>query len=573
MNGHSGIHIPMRDGVDLVADLYLPDEIPAPAVLLRMPYGRRFAIALADLAAFIDAGYAVVLQDTRGRFASEGEFEPYVQEVGDGEDTVGWVAAQAWSNGEVVMTGASYWGATQWLAAKAAPPALKAIAPIQTGSDYYDGWTYQGGALQLGFLLHWTTIFLTIPDIQRQLGKPGVGPEIIGELISFDAAVEDAYREMPLVTATPFKDVAPYYRRWLEHPKYDEFWSSIAPHESYEKVEVPSFNIGGWYDLFLGGTLANFVGMKQRGAGDAARSPRLLIGPWAHGPMWGQFPEHQFGILASAAAARLTERQIAFFDEHLESRAPTGEPEPPVSIFVMGAEDWRTAADWPLPETDYRKFYLHSSGRAGALLEDGGLDEELPAAEPVDAYLYDPRDPVPTVGGQAFLPGLMVAANAGPRDQREVERRRDVLCFTTAPLTTDTTVIGPIELVLFASSSALDTDFTGKLVDVHPDGRAVGLTEGILRARFRETLEREIPLEPGKAYELSIDLVATANVFKAGHRIRLEVSSSNFPRFDRNTNTGGTIATESEADCVVAVNHVFHDRDRPSHLVLPLITT
>jgi uncharacterized protein len=208
---------------------------------------------------------------------------------------------------------------------------------------------------------------------------------------------------------------------------------------------------------------------------------------------------------------------------------------------------------------------------AGASPSDGELSYEKPADEPPDAYLYDPRDPVPTTGGQTFLPGFLIGANSGPRDQRGIEQRRDVLCFTTRAFEHDTQVIGPVTLVLFASSSAIDTDFTGKLVDVHPDGRALVLTEGIIRARYRDSLSEPTPLEPGMAYELTIDLQATANVFKRGHRLRLDISSSNFPRFDRNTNTGGVIAEEDESEFVVAVNRVFHDRERPSHLLLPVI--
>jgi hypothetical protein len=242
-----------------------------------------------------------------------------------------------------------------------------------------------------------------------------------------------------------------------------------------------------------------------------------------------------------------------------------------VKIFVMGADAWREEADWPLPDTDWQCWYLHSAGRAGRDLEDGTLDTRTPGSEPHDAYLYDPHDPVPTVGGATFLPGLFVAANAGPRDQRAIEARADVLTYTSAVLTRDLEVTGPVRLVLYVRSDAPDTDFTGKLCDVYPDGRAMILTDGILRARYRESFTAPRPLRAGEIYRLEIDLVATANVFRAGHRIRLEVSSSNFPRFDRNTNTGGVIARESAADFRIAHNEIWHDERHASHLVLPVI--
>jgi len=237
----------------------------------------------------------------------------------------------------------------------------------------------------------------------------------------------------------------------------------------------------------------------------------------------------------------------------------------------MGADVWRDERDWPLPDTQYARYHLRSGGRANTAAGDGVLSAEPPGDEPEDVYLYDPRNPVPTLGGATFLPGLFVGVNAGPRDQRPIAGRHDVLTYVTPPLERDVEVTGLVELVLFASSSAPDTDFTGKLVDVHPDGRAEILTDGILRARYRDSRSDPQPLEPGRVYELHVDLWATANVFKAGHRIRLDVSSSNFPRFDRNTNTGGSIADEGPDALAQAVNRVFHDAAHPSHVVLPIV--
>jgi uncharacterized protein len=566
------VAVPMRDGVVLSTDIHRPAGTDVmPAVLVRSPYDKERSVSNADVARFVAAGYAVVAQDTRGRYRSGGTFDPFVDEPADGEDTIRWLAGQDWCE-SVAMSGASYLGATQWMAAARDTPALRAIAPEITSSDYYEGWTYQGGAFQLGFALSWTVGALALPGVATKLARAEASEESLRQMIATFDTLAELYRHTPLADLPALRDVAPYYADWLAHPTYDAYWRRAAPHERYEDVLVPTLNIGGWYDVFLGGTLANYRGMRDRGGSEAARSgSRLVIGPWAHGVTGGEFAEASFGFKANAVAADLVGQQIGFFDRHVRGIENGLDDKPPVSIFVMGGGGWRAEADWPLPDTQYTDFYLHSGGSANTAGGDGLLSPAPPADEPCDIYVYDPRDPAPTVGGQTFLPGLLIGANAGPRDQRSVERRRDVLCFTTPSLERDIEVTGPVALVLHASSSARDTDFTGKLVDVHPDGRAVILTEGILRARHRRSTSEPELLEPERVYELRIDVRATANVFAAGHRIRLEVSSSNFPRFDRNTNTGGAIATESLDDAVPAINRVFHDAAHPSRLVLPIV--
>ena len=363
-----------------------------------------------------------------------------------------------------------------------------------------------------------------------------------------------------------------YYDDWLDHPSYDEFWRSCAPRERYSAITAPALNMGGWFDLFLKGTIANYLGMKAAGGSEAARGlQRLVIGPWAHGPLAGWFPERNFGLLSGTDGMDITGLQLRWFD-HLLKGEDNGVPgDKPVRIFVMGANTWREEDDWPLPDTEFVDYHLGGAGRANTAAGDGTLGVDAPADAATDVYLYDPRDPVPTVGGASFLPGLFIGANAGPRDQRAVERRGDVLCYTTEPLAEPLEVTGPVEVVLLVSSSAPDTDFTAKLVDVWPDGRAESLTDGILRARYRNSLSEPVPLEPGGVYEIRVDLVATSNVFAAGHRIRLEVSSSNFPRFDRNTNTGGVIARETADEFQPALNRVHHSPSHPSRLVLPII--
>lgn len=587
------LRVPMRDGVLLATDVYRPaDDGAYPTIVNRLPYDKELPIVnfSFDTLRAVQAGYAVVVQDTRGRYQSEGHFTAFVDEATDGADTIAWAAAQPWSTGSVGMVGGSYFGATQWLAASQAPAALKAIAPFVTTDQYYESWAYQGGAFQLGFNLHWSLVSLGLGELQRQLASGQAELEKFGELVAAIDHNDELYQRLPLTDMPVLDGIADYYQDWLAHPTYDEYWRSTAPRESYGRITAPALNMGGWYDLFLKGTIANYVGMKANGGSAGARRlQRLVIGPWAHGPMGGWYPEKSYGLMSGTDASDITGMQLRWFDQLLKGEDTGIENDRPVKLFVMGVNEWREEADWPLPDTEYVDYYLASGGRANTSAGDGRLTTDAPSTAataadapaagatgalsdaPTDSYRYDPRDPTPTVGGSTFLPGLFIGANAGPRDQREVETREDVLSYTSEPLAEPLTVIGPVELVLHASSSALDTDFTAKLVDVHPDGRAENLADGILRARYRDSLSEPSPLTPGEVYELRIDLVATANVFAAGHRIRVDVSSSNFPRFDRNTNTGGTIAEEAAADLVVADNTVHHTPVHPSRLVLPVI--
>jgi uncharacterized protein len=570
------VPVRMSDGVNLLADVYRPGPADRyPVLLTRLPYNKESTQPLNhsfDVLRAVQTGYVVVAQDTRGRFGSEGDFNPFFDEARDGADTIAWAAAQPWSNGTVGMFGESYFGATQWTAATQAPPALRAIAPFVTTDQYYDSWAYQGGAFQLGFNLHWALLSLALGEVDRRMGAGAATPEDFAGLVAAVDHNDELYRRLPLGALPELKDLAPYYDDWLDHPGYDAFWKATAPRESFGDILVPALNMGGWYDLFLKGTLANYVGMKRHGGSEEARRrQRLVVGPWAHGAYTGWFPEGSFGVLAGTDQADVTGLQLRWFDWLLKGVDTGMADEKPVRLFVMGVNEWRDVDDWPLPGTEYVDYFLHSSGQANTAGGNGVLSTEAPGDEPEDVYVYDPGDPVPTTGGATFLPGLSVGANAGPRDQRGPESRPDVLCYTTAPLAEPVEVVGPVRLVLHISSSAPDTDFTGKLVDVWPDGRAVNLADGILRARYRESLSAPSLLEPGRTYEITVDLVATANVFAAGHSIRLEVSSSNFPRFDRNTNTGGTIATEGQTDLRQAVNRVHHNRSLRSRLVLPIV--
>lgn len=559
------IMVPMRDGVRLATDVYrLEGAGPAPVLMARTPYNKDAILnggTNFDILRAVQAGYVVVVQDVRGRYASEGEFNPHFQETEDGVDAFAWAAAQPWSSGVIGTFGGSYLGCTQWLPAREQPPALRAMAPSITFSDLYDGCVYQGGAKVLHDL-RWVAAAIVPAEIERRVARG----ESIVEAPPLE--VEAALHELPLASHPLIRSYAAFYHEWLAHPSADAYWTPASPRIGYDRIMAPALNIGGWYDIFLWSTLENYMGMKRRGATEEARRQRLIIGPWTHMNFTGSFPDREFGPAASSAAIDLHGVHLRWFDRWLKGVDNGVDQEPPVKIFVMGTDEWRTAPDWPLPETRHRPYYLHSRGGANSLRGDGWLSTEPPGDEPPDVYLYNPLRPVPTVGGQVILPG----ANAmGPCDQHKVEQRDDVLVYDTPPLERAVEVIGPIELRLFVSSSAPDTDFTGKLVDVHPDGRAIILTEGILRARYRNSLTTPELLEPGVIYELRLNLWATANVFLPGHRIRLEVSSSNFPRFDRNSNTGGVIAQEPRERYQSAVNRIFHDAAHPSCLILPII--
>ncbi len=568
------VMVPMRDGVKLAADVYRPaEEGRFPVLLSRLPYNKELPGVFAPFVSIalraVQKGYVVVYQDCRGRFASEGEFYPLVNEATDGADTVTWIVQQPWASGPVGTIGASYLGFTQWLLAKEQPEALRAIAPRVTTSNYYlTPYRHEGGVFELGCALFWS-LFMIPEEVQRRMRQGRASMEQMGVLMHAMGDPEALLSHLPLVDQPLLREFAPFYHDMLSHPTYDDYWKRVAHSEYYEQITVPALNMGGWYDLFLGGTLANYVGMKQRGGSAVARAhQRLVIGPWSHMDDTGIFPERSYGLMASSEAIDLAGIQLRWHDHWLKGEENGVEQDKPVKIFVMGLDQWRDEEDWPLPDTQYRPYYLHSAGHANSATGDGILSTRVPADEPEDIYRYDPLDPVPTTGGAIQMD---LGPTTGPRDQRVVEAREDVLCYSTPVLERPVEVTGPIALMLYISSSARDTDFTGKLVDVYPDGRAEILTDGILRARYRESFTAPKLLEPEQIYELRLDLWATSNLFKAGHRIRLEVSSSNFPRFDRNPNTGGTVETATEQDVVTAINRIYHDAAHPSHLILPII--
>jgi putative CocE/NonD family hydrolase len=568
------VSVPMRDGCVLRADLFRPDTPEKlPVIINRTPYNKAlpmvFALTMDSIRAAA-AGYNVLVQDCRGRFASDGVFNCFTDEARDGYDTVEWAARQQWSDGNIGMYGASYMGATQWLAASTAPPHLKCISPLITASDYHDGWTYQGGAFSLFFNVSWVMAALAPARLlrERDSGDRDVIAEI-GSVIGSIDRMREKMEYVPLKEFPMFRKGAPYFFDWLEHPRYDDYWSALCIEEHHPKITVPALNIGGWYDIFQGGTIRNYLGMRESGGGDnARRGQRLMMGPWHHAvPLANLVGSVDFGLQSSPVSVDIDGIQLRWFDHWLKARKDALDAIAPVRLFTMGINQWRDEKEWPVPGTDFRRFYLHSRGRASGAAGDGALSTEHPQSEPADVYLYNPMDPAPTMGGGlCCYPG---ALQGGAWDQRPVEARSDVLVYSTEPLEDDIEVTGPVKLVLYASSSAPDTDFTAKLVDVEPCGFARNLTDGILRARYRESFAHEKMLKPDEIAEFTIDMWSTSNVFKKGHRIRLEVSSSNFPRFDRNPNTGHELFADSETR--PAVQTVMHNRGFASHLVLPVI--
>ena len=363
--------------------------------------------------------------------------------------------------------------------------------------------------------------------------------------------------------------LADYYYDWLAHPEFDDYWKNLCIEDNHPRLGVPACNIGGWYDIFLGGTIRNFLGMRANGGSDdARRGQKLLIGPWQHGSRGGSVVgDHYFGLAADAMAADLDGVHFRWFDYWLKGINNGVLDEPPVRVFVMGDNVWRDEQEWPLARAQNTGYYLHSQGKANSSHGDGSLSPEPPGQEPPDVYLYNPADPVPTRGG-GLCCNPYFAAN-GAFDQQEIEARPDVLVYSTPPLERDLEVTGPVTVTLWAATSQTDTDFTAKLVDVCEDGCARNLTDGIIRARYRNSSSQPSFLEPGRAYEFTIDLWATSNVFQKGHSIRVEISSSNFPRFDRNTNTGNVIS--GDAEFKPALQTVMHDAQHPSRITLPVV--
>ncbi len=561
----------MRDGTVLRADVYRPkiaDRVPV--ILMRTQYGKDGAQAGSRYQSpdwFASHCYLVVVQDIRGQGASAGTFSEFTHDQSDGYDSVEWAAALPGSDGRVGMYGSSYVGATQWLAAVTAPPHLVTIVPTNTASDYYDGWTYEGGEFRLAFVLPWA-----MESIATTAAKNRNDQATVHELA---AAVEDPTRWLDF---RPFKDlppmqpsdpaVAPWYFDWIRHSTRDDFWRQISIRDRYLSVGVPVLHFEGWYDAFLAGGVQNFGGMVAHGGNATARAnQRLVIGPWDH-VNWGRpasEPAPMLKAIGAVANSPINELMLDWYDHFLKGADNGVGGAPRVDYFLMGANVWKTATNWPLPQTVSATYFLAGSG--GVADRDGRLDGAPPAADPPDVYTYDPRFPAPSLGGHSCCGAQ--SGPQGPYDQTPLEQRSDVLVYRSAPLPHDVEVTGSTTVTLWAESTATDTDFTAKLTVVKPDGETVNLNNGILRTSFRDSLSNPTTTTPGQPTEYRIEVWPTSYQYRAGDRIGLEISSSDYPQFAPNPNTGEPFGQST--DTKVATQTILHDAAHPSSITVPVI--
>ena len=573
--------VPMRDGVRLATDLYFPvgTDTPLPVVQIRTPYGklphRRDASAARY---FASHGFAVAVQDMRGRYQSEGEYFVSRADREDGYDMVSWLAEQPWSNGRIGTYGCSYLGENQMQLAATRNPHHAAALPQAAGGSYRYFGVIFGGVTELAASLGWfrgagSKVFYRIPPgtpreemLQvEEMINPAPNP---GEL-DFQAA----WRTLPYIDMLKASGAPPTdFEAFVSHEPGDPWWDRIGYVQPDDRFDVPALHVNSWYDLGVGETLKLFNLLSDNAESDRARDNQFaIISPTDHCTSEIATSRTVVGE-RDLGDARLDYWTIYldWFDHWLRDDADADFDMPRLQYYLMGANEWRTAGSWPVEGTEFRPMYLHSGGSANTRAGDGRLSWEAPDEEqPADTFTYDPDDPVPTIGGPVCCTGT-TDAPAGGFDQSAVEDRDDVLVYTSEPLDEGLEVTGPIELVLYVSSDARDTDVVGKLVDVHPDGRAINVQEGILRARYREGYGRKVWMEPGEVYELRIDLQATANYFGVGHRIRLEITSSSFPRWERNLNTGGRNHDETEWE--LARNSVHHAPMSASRLIVPIVT-
>jgi putative CocE/NonD family hydrolase len=536
--------VPMRDGTELSADIYRP-QAPGrfPVILSRTPYTKTSASTLKFARYFVTHGYVFVAMDVRGRGDSDGTFVPYRNEGPDGYDAIEWCAQQPWSTGKVGTLGGSYNGAIQWLTAVQQPPHLAAMIVLASPSDPFVEWPTgqplpadiswyhftSGHVLQNMEAVDWNKLYLHLPlaTMDEAMGRPN--------------------------------------RNWkdeVEHARLDGWWEPRRYQNKYDRVRVPVLGISGWYDDEQVGTPLNFIGVTTKGATpEVRRNQKLLLGPWPHAINSStKLGEVEFG---PTAVIDMNAYWLRWFDHWLKGNDEGLMKEPPVRIFVMGENVWRDENEWPIARTRWTKYYLHSDGHANTLSGDGTLTTTAPANEPADSYTYDPAQPTPYITDPSF------AQIGGPDDYRKIEERPDVLVYTSEPLAEDIEVCGPIRVQLTAASSARDTDFMAKLIDVWPNGFAQRLTDGMVRARFREGMDRPSLIEPGRAYSYDLDLWNTCQLYRQGHRIRLEIASSAFSKYDRNLNTGEALGQTTQMQ--EAQQKIYHDSGRLSYVILPIV--
>lgn len=551
------VAIPMRDGAVLRADVYRPHaaENPLPVLLLRMPYNKFVAqgYVYANPIWYARHGYVVVIQDCRGRYASDGEFEPLVTEASDGADTVSWCAKLSGTNGKVGMFGFSYAGVNQLMATTCRPEGLAALCPGFYPTGMYGSFSYFGGAFSVSTIAQWLTI------IAGDRARRADDPAALRMIRQAEAVVgkwhpATSIRDIPLIAPN---ELTPFAAELLDHPAQDDFWTPMELEADAVPDDIPCLHISGWYDTFIVESLAYY----RRISRESKVEQRLLIGPWLHLP-WAQVVG---GVDFGPDAANMVDsHQLAFFDAHLKNDRTHIDALPAVSVFIMGVNKWESFENWPPADAKPTTLHLHSKGRANTLAGDGWLDKSVPAEEPADIYVYDPLVPVESVGGHSCC--LPTVTPMGAFDQRSVEMRNDVLCYTNERSDAAYDVVGEVEVDLFVTTSAKDTDFTAKLCHVRANGQSINLCEGIQRLRFATDPSREIFLAPNEIHKITIRLGETAVRIRPGERLRLEISSSNYPAFDRNPNTGVALGREGPFDFVQALQAVHHTAARPSAL-------
>ena len=558
--GRLMINIPvtMRDGIKLSADIWLPPSKfgngPWPVLLLRTIYDNQESRYIEWTRYFNESGYAVVLQDCRGRGDSEGVWDPYVCELYDGYDTHEWIGRQSWCDGNLGTFGLSYPGFTQSLPASLNSKYLKAIAPIASQQDNY-------GHHRVNGVIHHMVCFAFLNMLGKSMQYEA--------LKHFDQ--DSFFFELPLETAMEKVSAThPYFKGVLEHEKYDEWWTSYSLIDKYQDMEVPSLFITGWYDSLQNENFKIFNGWtKKSKTKDAREKTKLIIGPWSHqiAPwgrvMMGKNGEYADRVFGKNSLLDIINMHTHWYDQRLKGINTGIDDEPPIKLFVMGENVWRYENEWPLKRTNWTDFYISSEGNAKS--EKGKLKIHKPIEKKLfDSYIYDPNDPVPSLGSQ-----YQTYDFCGPHDRSKIQERSDVLVFQSEKLDQEIEVTGPIKAIIYVSSDCIDTDFTDTLTDIEENGKAIALCEGIVRARFRNGTDNPKMLKPNKIYEVEIDMWNTSNLFKKNHMICLEISSSNFPRYNRNLNTGGNI--EKGFEMKKANQKIYHGSEYPSRLVLPII--
>jgi putative CocE/NonD family hydrolase len=546
-----GVGIPMRDGVVLSADVWRPAEAGRyPAILIRTPYLKTDPdMQFPELGEFFARqGYALVAQDVRGRGDSDGKFNFFFQEESDGYDSVEWIAAQPWCNGKVGMMGASYMGTVQWLGARSCPPHLVCIVPTAAAGRYLNEFPSVGGAFR-GAILNWVN---------------GTS----GRLMQTNSArlkLDEILTHRPLNTADEaLGRLMPLYREFLAHPTLDSYWRRIQfSADDFRKINIPALTVTGWFDGDQPGALFYWEGMA---ANSPARNDQYLVaGPWIHEQTYfGGALKLGEMVFSGDSVLDMKAIHLAFFDHYLKGLTKAFQY-PRARIYVTGTNRWLDEAQYPPPASHYRSLYLHSKGKANSLVGDGALIWDAPASEPPDRFMYNPQNPAPDGAS---------AQDSSGADQRAVERRDDVLVYTSKALDGTVEVVGRVFVNLYAATDGRDTDFTAKLLDVYPDGRALKLCvnpAGVVRARYRNGLEREELLTPAKPELYKIWLFDIAHAFLAGHRIRIEISSSAFPFVCPNPNTGNPISSDTKWR--VASQTIYHDERMPSSVELPVMTS